>query len=60
MDNEEQEIGLMCVGVPILDKNGEAVAAMSISGPTQRLQHHDISLIVDKLKQTSAEITPLL
>ena len=60
MDNEEQEIGLMCVGVPILDKNGEAVAAMSISGPTQRPQHHDISLIVDKLKQTSAEITPLL
>ncbi len=60
LDNEEQEIGLTCVGVPILNKAGEAVAAMSISGPTQRLLHHDVALIVEQLKRTSAEITPLL
>ena len=60
LDNEEQEIGLTCVGVPILNKRGEAVAAMSISGPTQRLQNHDVALIVQQLKQTSAEISLLL
>lgn len=60
LDNEEQEIGLMCVGVPILNKNGVAVAAMSISGPTQRLQQHDVGLIVHRLKQASAEISLLL
>lgn len=60
LDDEEQEIGLTCVGVPILDKKGVAVAAMSISGPTQRLRNHDVALIVEQLKQTSAEITRLL
>jgi len=60
MDNEEQEIGLTCVGVPILNKKGEAVAAISISGPTQRLRNHDIELIVQQLKQTSADISGLL
>lgn len=60
MDNEEKEIGLTCVGAPILNKNGEAVAAISVSGPTQRLRNHDVQLIVEQLKQTSAEISLLL
>lgn len=60
LDDEEQEIGLTCVGVPILDNKGEAVAAMSISGPTQRLRNHDVALIVEQLKQTSADISRLL
>lgn len=60
LDNEEQEIGLTCVGVPILDKAGAAVAALSISGPTQRLQNHDVAQIVEQLKRTSAEISMIL
>ena len=60
LDNEEQEIGLTCVGVPVLNRDGTAVAAMSISGPTQRLQNHDVALIVEQLKRTSAEISMLL
>lgn len=60
MDTEEQEVGLTCVGVPVLDRKGAAVAAMSVSGPTQRLQNHDIMLIVQKLKRTSAKISTLL
>jgi DNA-binding IclR family transcriptional regulator len=60
VDDEEQEIGLTCVGVPILDRKGEAVAAMSVSGPTQRMQNHDIALIVQQLKRTSANISALL
>ncbi len=37
IDNEEFEIGLTCVGVPIKDFTGKAVAAISISGPTLRM-----------------------
>jgi len=37
IDNEEFEIGLTCVGVPIKDFTGKVVAAISISGPTLRM-----------------------
>lgn len=34
MDNEEREYGLTCIGAPILDKDGNAAYALSISGAT--------------------------
>jgi len=37
VDNEEFEIGLTCVGVPIKDLTGKVVAAISISGPALRM-----------------------
>lgn len=37
VDNEENEVGICCVGAPILDYTGRAIAAMSISGPCDRM-----------------------
>jgi DNA-binding IclR family transcriptional regulator len=37
IDNEENEVGICCVGAPILDYTGKAIAAMSISGPSDRM-----------------------
>jgi DNA-binding IclR family transcriptional regulator len=37
IDREELEIGLTCIGAPILDSSGEAVAAISLSGPSSRI-----------------------
>lgn len=60
VDDEEQEIGLTCVGVPIFDPSGQAVAAMSISGPTPRMQAHDTEKLAQRLREVAAEITTLL
>ena len=60
LDNEEQENGLVCVGVPILNKDGQAVAAMSISGPAQRMRDHDQALLIGRLKETAAALGPLV
>lgn len=59
VDLGEREIGIMCIGVPILNREGFAVAAMSLSGPTVRMQHSLENAVV-RLKETSAEITTLL
>ena len=41
LDNEELEEGLSCIGAPILDKRGYALAAISLSGPTSRIMNAD-------------------
>lgn len=60
VDNEEQEIGLTCVGVPIFNVDGKVIAALSITGPTQRMREHDLETLVHRLKQVSKEITSLV
>jgi len=37
LDDEEAEIGLKCVGVPLRDYHGQVTHALSISGPTDRM-----------------------
>ena len=43
IDREELEIGLTCIGAPILDHSGHAIAAISLSGPTSRILAGDLS-----------------
>ena len=37
LDDEENEPGIRCVGAPVLDYSGKAFAAISISGPSERI-----------------------
>ncbi|SFG93294.1 transcriptional regulator, IclR family [Palleronia marisminoris] len=36
-DDEERNIGMRCIAAPVFDINGEAIAGISVSGPTSRL-----------------------
>jgi DNA-binding IclR family transcriptional regulator len=49
VDDEEREEGVRCAGVAILDGHGDAVAAVSISGPAFRVTMQKIPQIADKL-----------
>ena len=40
LDKEENMAGVRCVGAPIFDSLGRAFAAVSVSGPTQRIAEH--------------------
>ena len=57
MDHEELEYGLTCIGAPILDQKGEAVAAISLSGPTSRMLTGDIEERIEAVKRIAREIS---
>jgi len=57
LDDEEDEIGVRCVGVPILDSNQRAFAAISLAGTTQLIPLERVESLADSLKQTASEIS---
>lgn len=59
VDAEELEIGLMCIGVPVLDKRNIPVMAMSISGPTTRIREN-FDAILARLQQAAKQIAQRL
>jgi IclR family acetate operon transcriptional repressor len=56
VDNEENEIGARCIGVPILDSEGFPMAGLSISGPRSRISDEAIGQMVEQLWIASSEI----
>ena len=56
-DNEENEIGARCVGVPILDGAGLPLAGISVSGPTARMNDDVLDAMSNRLWEASREIS---
>jgi DNA-binding IclR family transcriptional regulator len=56
-DLEELEIGLVCVAAPIFNHSGKAFAAISISGPTSRMNKKFRQKIGKTLAVTTQEIS---
>lgn len=56
-DREEYEYGLTCIAAPIHDKEASLVAAISISGPTTRLQYKGEKMLREEIKKTSEKIS---
>jgi IclR family transcriptional regulator, KDG regulon repressor len=57
LDNEENEIGGRCLAAPVLNNEEVAVAAISISFPTQRLPLEKIPEYGEKIKTAALEIS---
>ncbi|MEL7649962.1 MAG: IclR family transcriptional regulator [Sedimentibacter sp.] len=57
VDDEEQELGLTCIGAPILDRDGFAIAAISISGPSSRMRMGDFNEKILKVKNIANKIS---
>ncbi len=57
IDNEENEIGARCVGVPILDDSGFPLGAISVSGPTARMNDDALDAMAKRLWAASQEIS---
>jgi DNA-binding IclR family transcriptional regulator len=55
-DNEEDELGLRCLGVPVLGPQGRPLGALSVSGLSSELVDEDIPRLARELRQTAAAI----
>lgn len=56
-DDEEHALGLRCVAAPVFNEFGEAVAAISISGPTARISDQRLPALSEMVAQAAFEAT---
>ena len=56
-DSEEALIGVNCVASPIYNLKGEVVAAVSISGPRERMTPEKVAKMMPLLRETTAKIS---
>lgn len=56
IDDEENEAGISCIAVPIFDKNGTPVYAVSVSTLTPKMRQTGYSVIAEKVKVSTDRI----
>lgn len=57
IDNEENELGVRCVGAPIFNREGMVDAAISVSGPAMRVTMDKIDEISKEVKKHASFIS---
>ncbi|WP_291429192.1 IclR family transcriptional regulator [Deinococcus sp.] len=56
LDDQERELGVRCVAVPVRGAGGEVAAALSVSAPTSRLSPADVPRFLAAAQATAARI----
>jgi DNA-binding IclR family transcriptional regulator len=56
-DDEEEEIGMRCVGAPVFDQEGRTVAAVSVSGSTSQITLETLDLLREQLRVATLAIS---
>jgi IclR family acetate operon transcriptional repressor len=57
IDAEEKNIGMRCIAAPVFDFNGEAIAGISVSGPTARMHLDQTRHIASFVVQAALDLT---
>jgi IclR family acetate operon transcriptional repressor len=60
LDDEERYSGMRCIAAPIYNSFAEAIAGISVSGPTVRFPDSAISEIGPKVKRAAYEVTRII
>jgi IclR family acetate operon transcriptional repressor len=57
VDNEEGEPGIRCIGAPVFDHRGDAVASVSVAGPAYRLPLARLAAWAPRVVEAAAAIS---
>jgi DNA-binding IclR family transcriptional regulator len=57
VDDEEEEVGVRCVGAPVFDHSGRAVAAVSVAGTTSQIPSASIDGLAELVRDTGYRIS---
>lgn len=57
IDGEERNLGMRCIAAPVFDMNSEAVAGISVSGPTSRIGLETIENLGIAVAAAARELT---
>ena len=57
IDGEERNLGMRCIAAPVFDIHGEAVAGLSVSGPTSRVGAEQIPALGQAVLAAARELT---
>lgn len=57
VDNEESYLGARCIGAPILNSTHQAIAAISIAGPTSRISEDKIPPFAAAIREAAHTIS---
>ncbi|WP_170569163.1 HTH-type transcriptional regulator BhcR [Ruegeria atlantica] len=57
VDNEEKNAGMRCIAAPVFDINREAVAGISVSGPTSRVSEGEVERLSRPVIEAAHQLT---
>jgi IclR family acetate operon transcriptional repressor len=57
VDNEEKNLGMRCIAAPVFDMNREAIAGISVSGPTSRVSNDAIKELSRPVIEAAQHLT---
>jgi DNA-binding IclR family transcriptional regulator len=60
LDDEEEELGIRCLGAPVFDHAGDVVAAISVTGDTRQIAGERLTAFVQMVKSTAQAISSQL
>jgi IclR family acetate operon transcriptional repressor len=57
IDGEEKNLGMRCIAAPVFDMTQEAVAGISVSGPTSRVGEDQIEFLSNAVRQAASDLS---
>jgi IclR family transcriptional regulator, acetate operon repressor len=60
IDDEERNAGMRCIAAPVFGALGEALAGISVSGPTSRIRPEDVEPMGRQVQEAAAQLSTAL
>lgn len=57
IDAEEKTLGMRCIAAPVMDINREAIAGISVSGPTSRVGVDDVPRLSEAVRRAATKLS---